>query len=654
MFGADAVDDVFDWVPTLVQLKKEKFAIPTSDAAYEGYMQKIVEYGVPGRIVLPSVITVDGRPVSWSVDLCLEKCLYLYVSSYDPAFAKLSTGNLHIEAIMRWAIEQNYELVDFLWGDQKYKLDWTDGEAEKLHSIKRNSRHPPQRSASPCRDRIEFTQKVATPFECRNRGARMKGRTAVLGFSVTISSFLVTRLTNLLITIMLARALGTEELGLVAFAFLVVEILDALRDFGLRDTLIYDRSADPVLRMTAFVAIIGIGVLQALALVALAPFAPALVGDSEITAVLVWLALVFPINAVSSIQLAVLQRDFLFGRVAGAEILGAVAKTGLSIALIVAGFGIWSIVAGTIAGAALRSSALWIASEWRPVGVRPTWAKLRELIRYGRHVVAANVMDIVQGRMDQMVIVSVLGSPALGIYYIAARIPEIAIHGIGGVITTVVFPALSNLSQDEERRQVAYRLSVMATMTIIAPISLGMASTAELLVPVLFGDKWGDAVPVFVLLALAGLPVALGWSTGDFLKAAGRPQFLWMFMVAETLFTLPLVLIAANSSLGLVGVAAAMLVGEVFAVALRLIVLHRVAGIAPGVTLAASARALICALAMAVCVIAWVQTNPLSMAPAWLLTTGIAIGCVTYVALLALIDGKNARFWITTILKERT
>jgi lipopolysaccharide exporter len=136
----------------------------------------------------------------------------------------------------------------------------------------------------------------------------------------------VTRGLNLLVTVLLARMLAPEGMGVVAASLLMVELIDTWRDFGLRDALIYEPRSDPVVPSTAFALIITAALAQSLVLLAIAPLAPLVVEDAVIVSLLVWLSLLFPINALGSVQDAMLQKQLKFVLRGLADVFGAIVK----------------------------------------------------------------------------------------------------------------------------------------------------------------------------------------------------------------------------------------------------------------------------------------------------------------------------------------
>src|SRR5262249_53466606 len=159
----------------------------------------------------------------------------------------------------------------------------------------------------------------------------------------------------------------------IAFAFLVVGFIDALRDFGMKDALIYSSESVEETADTAFVMNVAIGLAQGLIVVLLAPLASLAIDDARAVDVLCVLALALPINALAITHEGLLQKAMEFRRCYAADLVGALAKTVVTIALVFGGFGIWSLVTGQLAGALCRTTGRWLLLDWRP-----RWRFLRE------------------------------------------------------------------------------------------------------------------------------------------------------------------------------------------------------------------------------------------------------------------------------------
>src|SRR5690348_10705676 len=104
-------------------------------------------------------------------------------------------------------------------------------------------------------------------------------------------------------------------------------------------------------------------------------------------------------------------------------------------------------------------------------------------------------------------------------------------------IQQVLYAAFVRLQDDLERLGRAWLRGIQLVTEINVPAFLGIAVVAPDFVPVVFGARWHDAVPVLQLLSLAGVAQSfqnLNWSV---LQAVGRPGRLLAFMAFSTVLT---------------------------------------------------------------------------------------------------------------------
>lgn len=334
--------------------------------------------------------------------------------------------------------------------------------------------------------------------------------------------FVGERAFGLLTTMVLARIFLPSEFGVLALALVVIAFIDAFHDFGLKDALIYHEVSDTTAD-SAMVMSVAIGMLQCAVAVLLAPFASYMIDDPRIVPLIQILSLTFLINAFSTSQDGLLQKGLLFRSRYLADLCGAGVKAAVIIALALADYGIWSVAIGTLSGATVRTIARWLAVDWRP-RLRFDPAHVRRLWAFGKHTLFVLLMGAMFARADYLAIVTFLDAERLGYYYIAARVPELAIGSINLVLTAVLFPAYSQIKDDRERLKSAFCVTTRLSILIIIPVSLGLVVTAREVILVLFGARWLPGVPVFQALALVGLAMSLSWSAGDVLKALGRPE----------------------------------------------------------------------------------------------------------------------------------
>ncbi|MEM9973889.1 MAG: lipopolysaccharide biosynthesis protein [Pseudomonadota bacterium] len=478
-------------------------------------------------------------------------------------------------------------------------------------------------------------------------------RNAILGVVLNLGSYLLTRGLNLIITIALARVLAPEGMGLIAAALLAVEIVSIINGFGLRESLIYERSRSRALQTTAFLIVMVIAFIQMGLMMLGAPFATNFVDDPEIVPLLLVLALLFPITTLGVVPEAMLLKDFQFKKTAQAEAISVIFKAAFAISLVYMGYGVWGFVVGMFAGHITRTFALWLLAGWRPARPDTNVKAAIRLISYGAHIVFNTFIGFFRKRADQLAIVGAMGDAALGIYFVAARIPDIIMFGVSVTVSKIVFPTFADASENPEALRKMYFNTIYGSMLVMAPVSIGMMAISPLVVPLLFGDEWMAAIPVLLILSLIGIPQTIGWTSGDVFKATGRPELLTLLTTMQMAFTLPVVFATAFLTRDLLWIAIAMVATEAASAAMRLWAMQRYEKIGPLETMLASAKPVLAAAIMGLGVVGLQKfsgSQPLGLQ----LVGSLIAGVVLYPILMLAIDYDNTMRWVRLIRRSRS
>jgi PST family polysaccharide transporter len=354
------------------------------------------------------------------------------------------------------------------------------------------------------------------------------------------AAFVGEKLSLFVTTAILARLLVPEQFGIIASALLVLAAVDAFRDFGVKDALIWNDTEPELSADTAFWFHVVLGAVLTAGLFAAAPLIANALHAPLLSDILRLMAFAFVLNGLGMTHEAMLQKRLLFRPRYVIDLIAALIKGVISVALAFADYGVWALAYGFVIGIATRTAGRWLILRWVP-RLRFSMDRCIALIRYGRHLLAVNLLDIAIDRADQIAIVLMLGEVSLGYYYIAARIPETVIFHFNIVLTRVLFPAYARVKNDRDQL-ISYMLQTARySGYLVIPIGIGLAIVADLAVVVIFGDQWIPAAPVLSILSLAGIGYSLMWSTGDVAKAIGRPDILSKLTVIEALYSLPII-----------------------------------------------------------------------------------------------------------------
>lgn len=391
-------------------------------------------------------------------------------------------------------------------------------------------------------------------------------RLAVRGVLWNYASVVTTKGSSLLTTVFLARLLTPADFGLIAFAAIAIDLLGLLQDLGLGAALIRHRAAAAVADTVFTLNLLLATMLMILAML-LAPFASAWAGEPSVASLLRVLCATFLLDALGAVHFVRLRSAMDFRRKLGADAARATAKAAVAIGCGLAGTGVWSLVAGQIAGALVGTIVVWRLSPWIP-RLRIDWTLARELLRFGSPLVLCNVLTVL-GTNVALLAVGRSGVDELGAYSIADKLPTLVIGNLMWVAGDVLFPAYAHLERGSDRLRSALLDTVRVSAAVYVPLALGIALSADVLVPAVLGARWESAVGPLRLLALSALVSSLTFHFGDVLKGIGRADVVLKLDSLEFLILVPATLSGA-AFMGPAGVAWARLVTESISGVVRL------------------------------------------------------------------------------------
>lgn len=385
------------------------------------------------------------------------------------------------------------------------------------------------------------------------------GKQAAQGAIWNYSSFLTSKGLVFVATLILARILSPAEFGLVGMALLVITILDILRDFGIGAAVIYYQREGQAAANLAFVLSTGMGVVLFVANWLLAPIAAQFFKTSSpadtatVTALLQVLGFSLLFASIGSTQDSLLQKDIDYRRRMAPEVSRTFVKGVLSVALAFAGWGVWSLVIGQVAGEAAAMVLLWVVSRWRPT-LELKRELVRPMLRYGMQTMVAGGLGTIVSDVDYLVIGRLLGEAALGLYTLAFRIPELLIKNLAQAVSTVAFPVAARLQGDMAAMREAYVRMQHYMLVILAPLGFGLYAVTPAVMHILFGSKWDPAIPVMQLLSIYMVLGGINHWPGVVYKAVGRPDILNWLSFSKLAMLAPVLWFAA-ANYGIEGVA---------------------------------------------------------------------------------------------------
>lgn len=329
-------------------------------------------------------------------------------------------------------------------------------------------------------------------------------RLAARGGIRLLARTIAIRVITLLGTIVLARLLSPADYGAYVVVGGLLTLAALVGDAGFGAVLIQQRTPPTNAEIaTAWSLQLGASVLALAVVWALAPtlagMIPELPGDGA--TYIRWFALVLPIAALRGLPSVLLEREFRYGAIATAEVLGQLALYVTAIALAASGAGAWSFVPAALAQAGIGAIVVNVARGMPALAPFDRRAA-RRLFRYGLAFQAANGLAWSRDGLAAPAVGVAAGTAAAGLVGLGLRFGTL-LSGVEEVVGRVAFPALSRLRDDPVAFRRALAEIATATAIVVVPGLLWFAAASPTLVPLLLGDGWGDAVVPVQVICLA-------------------------------------------------------------------------------------------------------------------------------------------------------
>lgn len=351
---------------------------------------------------------------------------------------------------------------------------------------------------------------------------------SIRGGLVTVGARMVIVFINLASTVVLARLLTPDDFGVLAMVLSVTAFVGVFRDFGL-STASVQRGAQlgPVEASNLFWLNVLVGLALTAIVAAAAPAVGWLFAAPQAVPVTLALSLSFALAGLGNQHAATLQRLMLFHRRALADIVGAALTLAVTVVLAFRGGAYWSLVWGALAGTAATSLLTVALSPLRVQRPRRD-PHTRDLLRFGGHVTAFELVNYFHRNLDNVLIGRFWGAEALGLYSRAYQLLMFPITNLRAPINAVAFSAMVHL-KDRPQDFRAYYCKVSFLLAMVSmPLVAFLAVAAEEVIALLLGSRWMEVVPIFQVLAatafiqpvasLRGLVALSAGRSGDYLK----------------------------------------------------------------------------------------------------------------------------------------
>ena len=244
----------------------------------------------------------------------------------------------------------------------------------------------------------------------------------------------------------------------------------------------------------------------------------------------------------------------------------------VTLGLAAAGFGVWSFVIGTIAGAWTAAAVAIRASPYK-LAIRYEHGTMLEYRSFSGPLMFEGACQAVTAMTPTLVAQRSLGTAAVGAMAIAHNISRYA-YKADQVVNDTIYPVICAVRDRLDLLEEAFLKSNRVGLLWAAPSGLAVALFAPDLVHFVLGSRWDEAIPVIQVFALIAAINQIGFNWVSIFRARGDTRPIAVaglsMALAVSLIAVPLLLIGE-----LDGYALGMLLAVIALVVVRLVYLRR-------------------------------------------------------------------------------
>lgn len=323
------------------------------------------------------------------------------------------------------------------------------------------------------------------------------------------------------ISLVLARLLSPDDYGVIALVLIFINLAAVFISSGFATALIQKKDADATDFSTMFFCSLVCSVIIYFVIFLAAPLVAIFYEKVVLTKVLRVFALQIPLSVYNSIQNAYVSRHMLFRKYFVATMISTVLSGAVGIGLALTGAGVWALVAQSVTATIISTVVLAIILPWHPEWKFST-DSAKSMMKYGSRILAADLSGTFFSELRSIIIGRVYSSADLAYYTKGQQIPTLITNNLSTSVMTVLFPAMSNESDNIEYVKQMAKRSLRILSYALLPVLFGLAAVMSPLVTLLYTEKWAECIPYAQVLCIGSGVGVFGIIPLQTIKAIGR------------------------------------------------------------------------------------------------------------------------------------
>lgn len=369
-------------------------------------------------------------------------------------------------------------------------------------------------------------------------------------------------------TVILARILTPEEIGIFSVTVALVGFAHVLRDFGVGEYIIQEKELTPDrIRSALGLTMLFAWTLALLMVICAEPIAR-FYGHEGVRQVFYVFAANFFLIPFGSIAMVYLRRELRFDAMLRITLASAFAQPIVSVACAYQGMGYMSLAWGAFAGV-VTTVVMTMILHPKEVPYLPGFKEIKRVISFGSWSSGNALSNYASKALPEAILGKLADMYSVGIFSRAMGTVEMFDRLITMAIWPVLMPYFAKEARTQGEIKQPYLYALDCYLGLAWPFFLVMAVLAYPLIRLLYGAQWDATVPVAQVMCMGAIVGSMVAFSGEALKATGQIKAVTKISVVMALLRAAAVIVMA--AFGLIAVACTLAAMAI----VRVVLVHR-------------------------------------------------------------------------------
>ena len=305
-----------------------------------------------------------------------------------------------------------------------------------------------------------------------------------------------------IIGIFMARLLSPEDYGITALPAVFMAVAGIFAGAGFGTAMVRKPELTEEDLATSFYYSTAVGVVCYILLFFASPWIADFYNAPVLTPLIRITALGFIYGPIGAPQGIILTRrlDFKTPTKIGVACKIITGIVGITLALY--GFGVWALAISGMVGGIIGLIMNWYVVRWYP---KTSWSResFKYLWGFGNKFMASQLLDTLYNNITPIFIGKYYSPTDLGVYNRAENYAKLPSQNVHGVISSVTFPVLSKMQDNDEALAHNYRRMLKVTAFVVFPIMTLLAGLARPLILIMITAKWEACIILLQILCFS-------------------------------------------------------------------------------------------------------------------------------------------------------